>query len=93
MTYAVDGLRYIGRLIQSVFNAMANVKIPWAPGYSVSLYTICITVLLVNVAIMVLNHVLFTSAVSLRDSNRKNMTKNGKPKQAQKQAVKANKGG
>lgn len=58
-TNASNGLGFWAELIQDVFACMANVKIPFGGG-NVSIFTLVITVVLVNLFIIVLKTVLGT---------------------------------
>ena len=58
-TNASDGLSALAELIRTVFGAMANVKIPFASG-DISIFTIAITVALLNLFIIILKTVLGT---------------------------------
>lgn len=58
-TNASDGLSALAELIKTVFGCMANVKIPFASG-DISIFTIAITVVLLNLFIIILKTVLGT---------------------------------
>ena len=62
-TDASSGLGFWAELIQDIFACMANVKIPFGGG-NVSIFTIAITVVLVNLFIIVLKTVLGTQVDS-----------------------------
>ena len=66
----IQGLVKIGEMIQQVFVSMANVHIPLGNGYSVSIYTIAITVILFNLFVFVIGRVAAGTASSIRNDAR-----------------------